>query len=268
MCAAGHPAEHRLGDAVKAVGMEFCPALGMSIPVGKDSMSMRTAWEHKGKEKSVVAPMSLIISAFSPVLDVRKTLTPQLHVDQGETEIILIDLGLGQNRLGASCLAQVFNQIGDEAADADSAEQLKGFFNTIQLLLAGYCWLITIALMVVCGNANRMAFAGHCGIDIDIAALGENAIAALFNEELGAAIQVKVANKDAVIQAFARAGLSDAVYVIGSINNDDKVRISSGETVLIENDRRYQRLWSETSFRIQLFEIIRIVPNKSLMIIG
>ena len=255
MCAAGHPGEDEaLYDTVKAVGMELCPALGMTIPVGKDSMSMRTAWEDKGKEKSVTSPMSLIITAFSPVLDVRKTVTPQLHTDQGDTEILLIDLGLGQNRLGASCLAQVYNQIGNEAADVDSAEHLKGFFDTIQSLLEADLLLAYHDRSDggLLATLTEMAFAGHCGIDIDIAALGEDAIAALFNEELGAAIQIKTVDKDAVIKAFTKAGLSEAVYVIGSINSNDKVRISSGETVLVENDRSYyQRLWSETSFRIQ-----------------
>ncbi len=255
MCAAGHPGEDEvLYDTVKAVGMELCPALGMTIPVGKDSMSMRTAWEDKGKEKSVTSPMSLIITAFSPVLDVRKTLTPQLHTDLGDTDILLIDLGLGQNRLGASCLAQVYNQIGNEAADVDSAEHLKAFFDTIQSLLEANLLLayhdrsdggLLATLM-------EMAFAGHCGLDIDIAALGEDAVAALFSEELGAVIQVKSADKGAVIKAFAEAGLSETVSAIGTTNSDDKVRISSGETLLIDNDRSYyQRLWSETSFRIQ-----------------
>lgn len=255
MCAAGHPGEDEaLYDTVKAVGMELCPELGMTIPVGKDSMSMRTAWEDKGKEKSVTSPMSLIITAFSPVLDVRKTVTPQLHTDQGDTDILLIDLGLGKNRLGASCLAQVYNQIGNEAADVDSAEQLKGFFNAIQQLLEADLLLAYHDRSDggLLATLAEMAFAGHCGIDIDITALGDDPVAALFNEELGAALQIKTADKDAVLNVFADAGLTEAVHAIGSTNGDDTIRISTGDNLLIDNDRSYyQRLWSETSFRIQ-----------------
>jgi phosphoribosylformylglycinamidine synthase len=255
MCAAGHPGEDAiLFDTVKAVGMELCPALGITIPVGKDSMSMRTAWEKNGKAKSVTAPMSLVISAFTPVVDVRKTVTPQLLTDIGSSSLLLVDLGFGKNRLGASCLAQVYNQIGNNPADLDNAESLKGFFNAIQQLLQenllqAYHDRSDGGLFT---TLAEMAFAGHCGIDIDIQALGEDAIAALFSEELGAVIQIKTADQVAVQKVLTEHGLADALHVIGSINNDDKIRICSAETVLIENERCYfQRLWSETSFRLQ-----------------
>ncbi|WP_161868061.1 hypothetical protein, partial [Pseudomonas yangonensis] len=115
MAAAGHPGEDaRLYDTVKAVGMELCPQLGITIPVGKDSMSMKTRWQEEGVDKSVTAPLSLVISGFAPVQDIRQTLTPQLRMDKGETDLILIDLGRGQNRMGASILAQVYAQIGQQ----------------------------------------------------------------------------------------------------------------------------------------------------------
>ncbi|MFA7552978.1 MAG: phosphoribosylformylglycinamidine synthase [Spongiibacteraceae bacterium] len=255
MCAAGHPGEDEaLFDTVKAVGMDLCPALGITIPVGKDSMSMRTAWQDNGKDKSVTAPMSVIITAFSPVLDVRKTVTPQLRTDKGDTEILLVDLGLGKNRVGASCLAQVYNQIGNTPADVDSAELLKGLFNAIQVLLEQDLLLayhdrsdgglfVTLA---------EMAFAGHCGVDINIEGLGEDAIAALFNEEVGVAVQIKVADRDAVLAIFEQQGLAAAVSCVATINHDDKLRVRCGDSVLLENQRSYyQRIWSETSFRIQ-----------------
>ncbi|MEE8057389.1 MAG: phosphoribosylformylglycinamidine synthase [Pseudomonadales bacterium] len=259
MCAAGHPGEDAtLYDTVAAVGMELCPQLGITIPVGKDSMSMRTDWEEPGKSKAVTSPMSLIISAFSPVLDVRKTVTPQLLTDKGDTDLLLIDLGLGKNRLGASCLAQVYNQVGNKAADLDNADLLKGFFSAIQQLLDDEMLLayhdrsdgglfVTLA---------EMAFAGHCGVDIDISSLcshqNEDAIAALFSEELGALIQIKRSDRDVVLTVFAQQGLTEAVKIIGMVNGDDTLRISCGDSILMENDRRYYlRLWSETSFRIQ-----------------
>jgi phosphoribosylformylglycinamidine synthase len=257
MCAAGHPGEdEKLYDTVKAVGMELCPALDMTIPVGKDSMSMRTAWQEESNgssnDKSVTAPMSLIISAFTPVLDVRKTVTPQLQLVQGETDLLLIDLGAGKNRLGASCLAQVYNQLGDVAADLDDAEKLKGFFNAIQQLLEqglllAYHDRSDGGLFV---TLVEMAFAGHCGIDINVP--GEDALAALFSEELGAVIQIKTGSRDAVMAILAQAGLANESSVIGSPNKTDSVVIHHNGQVILENTRtHYHRLWSETSYRLQ-----------------
>src|SRR6058998_2620762 len=135
MCAAGHPGEDAaLYDTVRAVGMELCPALGISIPVGKDSMSMRTTWRDGGTEHAVTAPISLIVSAFAPVPDARQALTPQLRLDQGETMLLLVDLGNGQNRLGGSALAQVHGRLGNVAPDLDDPDTLKGFFATVQEL--------------------------------------------------------------------------------------------------------------------------------------
>lgn len=253
MCAAGHPGEdEKLYDTVKAVGMELCPQLGITIPVGKDSMSMRTAWQHDGEDKSVTAPMSLIITAFSPVVDVRQTVTPQLRTDLGETDLILVDLGEGKNRMGASCLAQVYNQVGDTAADLDKPEQFKGFFNTVQALLEANK-LIAYHDRSDGGlftSLCEMAFAGRCGIDVNLAGLDADSVAVLFNEELGAVLQVRRDDSSSVLQLFAEAGVTASL--IASPNTEDKLRFSRDEEVLLEAERvDYQRLWSETSYRIQ-----------------
>ncbi len=253
MCAAGHPGEdEKLYDTVKAIGMELCPQLGITIPVGKDSMSMRTAWQQEGRDKSVTAPMSLVITAFTPVLDVRKTVTPQLRTDRGETDLILLDLGRGKNRLGASCLAQVYEQIGDTAADLDDAAQFKAFFTVLQSLLESQTIIAYHdrsdggLFTTLC----EMAFAGHCGIDVDLSGLDDDTLAVLFNEELGAVIQVDRRDRRLVLDAFAAEAVP--ALVIGTCSRDDQLRFSRGEEILLEQSRTdYQRLWSTTSYQIQ-----------------
>ncbi|MCP8463417.1 phosphoribosylformylglycinamidine synthase [Pseudomonas sp. ZM23] len=258
MAAAGHPGEDaRLYDTVKAVGMELCPALGITIPVGKDSMSMKTRWQDGDAEKSVTAPMSLIISGFAPVNDIRKTLTPQLRLDKGETDLILIDLGRGKNRMGGSILAQVNGQIGRAAPDVDDAEDLKAFFAVIQGLnadghLLAYHDRSDGGLMA---TVAEMAFAGHCGLDLRLDALAdsrEELIAVLFNEELGAVIQVHEGATPEVLAQFSAAGLEDCVAVIGQPVNGADIELSfNGERVFADQRRNLQRIWSETSYRIQ-----------------
>lgn len=255
MCAAGHPGEdERLYDTVRAVGMELCPQLGITVPVGKDSMSMRTVWNEGDEEKAVTAPMSLIISAFSPVLDVRKTVTPQLKALAEDTCLLLVDLGNGKHRLGASCLAQVYNQIGDEPADLDSAEQLKGFFNAVQSLLAedkllAYHDRSDGGLFV---TLAEMAFAGHCGLDVDLSALEGPSLAVLYSEEPGAVLQVRRGDIDAVKAVFADFGLAQQVVEIGKPETGDSLRIRRFAEVLFDKPRSYcQRLWSQTSYAIQ-----------------
>ena len=258
MAAAGHPGEDaRLYDTVKAVGMELCPQLGITIPVGKDSMSMKTRWQEEGVDKSVTAPLSLVISGFAPVQDIRQTLTPQLRMDKGETDLILIDLGRGQNRMGASILAQVYAQIGQQVPDLDDAEDLKAFFAVIQGLNAdGHLLayhdrsdggLLTTVL--------EMAFAGHCGLALNLDALADEASelpAVLFNEELGAVIQVRQDATPEVLAQFSAAGLDDCVAVIGQAVNNGEVSISfNGEPVFAGERRLLQRQWAETSYRIQ-----------------
>jgi phosphoribosylformylglycinamidine synthase len=258
MAAAGHPGEDaRLYDTVKAVGMQLCPELGITIPVGKDSMSMKTRWTEEGAEKSVTSPLSLVVSGFAPVVDIRQTLTPQLRLDQGETDLVLIDLGRGQNRMGASILAQVYGQMARQAPDVDDAEDLQAFFAVIQglnadrLLLAYHDrsdgGLLTTVL--------EMAFAGHCGLNLNLDALVESAAqipAALFNEELGAVVQVRQGDTEVVLAQFSAAGLADCVSVIGQPVNNGHVAIRFDGADVFAGDRRLlQRQWAETSYRIQ-----------------
>jgi phosphoribosylformylglycinamidine synthase len=258
MCAAGHPGEdEKLYDTVKAVGMELCPELGITIPVGKDSMSMRTVWDDNGEQKSVTAPMSLIISGFAPVLDARKTLTPQLRTDKGETDLILLDLGNGQNRMGLSALAQVYNEVGNSVPDVDDATLLANFFAAIQslneqgLLLAYHDradggLLVTIA---------EMGFAGRTGVDLNLDLLAEDTselAAALFNEELGAVIQIRRHDMETVFNELNAAGLGDVAKVIGTLNPDLQLNcFFEDEEVYSADLIQLQRWWSETSFRIQ-----------------
>jgi phosphoribosylformylglycinamidine synthase len=258
MAAAGHPGEDaRLYDTVKAVGMELCPELGITIPVGKDSMSMKTRWEDDGAEKSVTSPLSLIVTGFAPVTDIRKTLTPQLRLDKGETDLILIDLGRGQNRMGASILAQVYGKLGRQAPDVDDAEDLKAFFAVIQGLnqddrLLAYHDRSDGGLLT---TALEMTFAGHCGLDLCLDALADDAkelAAVLFNEELGAVIQVHQDHTAEVLAQFSAAGLGDCVAVIGKPVNGPHVAISyNGQPVFGGERRLLQRQWSETSYQIQ-----------------
>lgn len=256
MAAAGHPGEDQaLFDTVKAVGLELCPELGLTIPVGKDSMSMRTTWEEDGKAKSVTAPLSLIVSGVAPVVDVRKTVTPQLRTDKGETDLILIDLGRGQNRLGGSALAQVYRKVGDVPVDVDDAEDLKAFWAVIQGLLAddkllAYHDRSDGGLMA---TLCEMAFAGRTGIDILVERFrSDDLAAALFAEELGAVIQVRRIETEEVLQQLTAAGLGDCSSVIGHCNDDDFVRfIDDGDEVFVKQRTDLLRAWSETSYRLQ-----------------
>ncbi len=253
MAAAGHPGEDAaLFDTVRAVAKELCPALGISIPVGKDSMSMATRWEEGGAKKAVVSPLSLIVTAFAPVADARRTLTPQLRGDLGDTALILLDLGAGQDRLGASVLAETYNALGDRCPDLDDAARLKACFGLIQQL-NGAGKLIAYhdrsdggLFAAVC----EMAFAGHVGVDIELDA-GEP-FAALFSEELGAVLQVRRADAAAVLAAAEAAGLAGMARVVGTLNNADRVRVAQAGKVLLDEARTDLIVaWSEASYRIQ-----------------
>jgi phosphoribosylformylglycinamidine synthase len=255
MSPAGHPGEDAgLYEAVKAVGEELCPALGLTIPVGKDSMSMKTKWVDNGEQKEVTSPLSLIITAFARVEDVRKTVTPQLRTDQGDSSLVLIDLGNGKNRLGATALAQVYKQLGDKPADVDNAEQLKGFYNAIQRLvmddkLVAYHDKGDGGLFV---TLAEMAFAGHCGVKTDIAALGTDHLAVLFNEELGAVVQVLNHDLEAVLAVLADHGLSGCSHVIGTVEANDLVVMTAGDAVVVKRSRTDLRvIWAETTHQMQ-----------------
>ena len=255
MAAAGHPGEDAgLYEAVKAVGEELCPELDITIPVGKDSMSMKTKWEENGEEKSVTAPLSLVITAFARVEDVRNTVTPQLRTDKGDTSLILIDLGNKQNRMGASCLAQVYNELGTSAPDVDNASDLKGFFDGMQALIKdnkviAYHDRSDGGLFT---TVAEMAFAGKAGASVNLDGLGEDAASILFNEELGGVIQVAKADEAAVLEVLAANGLGEMSHVIGSVNTEDKVSFSfAGKEVLANTRTHYRTVWAETTFQMQ-----------------
>ncbi len=255
MAAAGHPGEDaRLYDTVQAVGMELCPELGIAIPVGKDSMSMKTVWEQAGEQREMAAPLSLIISAFAPVGDVRATLTPQLRSDLGDTDLILIDLGKGQNRLGASALAQVYGQIGHHGADLSDPDSLKRFFSVIQelnrsgLLLAYHDRSDGGLFSLLC----EMAFAGRCGVTIDVDDLGEDDLALLFAEELGAVLQVRHTDTDDVLKQLFDAGLGRSSHVLGTLNGEDMITFRRAGKPILQGSRvEFQQAWSQTTRQMQ-----------------
>ena len=278
MAACGQPGQDAaLFDTVKAVGMELCPALGISIPVGKDSLSMRTTWQDDGEAKSVISPVSLIVSAFAPVPDVRRSLTPQLKLDAGDTALVLIDLGRGKNRLGASALAQVTQQLGDSVPDVDSPEDLKAFFAAIQRLngegkLLAYHDRSDGGLFA---TLVEMAFAGRAGVSVNLDILtmeGEHAsdwgdaknwaaqvgerrnemtLRALFSEELGAVIQVREEDKRQVMNVLRELNLGACSHIIGKVNDRGVVEFTRDAKVIYNEKRSsLHRLWSETSWRI------------------
>src|SRR5437764_7511046 len=246
MAAAGYPGEDAaLYDTVRAVALELCPALGVSIPVGKDSLSMQTRWA----DKEVVAPLSLIVSAFAPVEDARDTLTPELRTDAVDTELLLIDLGCGKNRLGGSMLAQTFAAgYGTECPDVDEPALLKAFFAAIHalrpLILSYHDRADGRLFATVC----EIAFAGHCGVTINLDALAfeaatddvdafkrnadeqlagrarELALAALYNEALGAVVQIRARDRAKAMLVLREAGLGACTHVIGQLNNRDEIR--------------------------------------------
>jgi len=256
MVSAGHEGEDAgLFDTVRAVGMELCPKLGIAIPVGKDSMSMKTKWNENGKEKVVTAPLSLIVSAFAPVADVRKTLTPTLITDQGETRLLFIDLAKGKQRLGGSIFAQAFSHLEKEAPDLEHPELLKAFFQAIQgsskdgKILA-YHDRSDGGLF---STLAEMAFAGRTGLDINIDSLKAHPLQALFNEELGAVIQVKATQVTEVVQEFKNHHFpAEFIHDIGAVSSHDNIIVNhQGQVLLSESRVKFQQIWSQVSYKIQ-----------------
>ncbi|MET0404233.1 MAG: phosphoribosylformylglycinamidine synthase [Cystobacter sp.] len=255
MAAAGSPGEDaNLYAAVTAVGMELCPALGLAIPVGKDSMSMRTVWEENGKRKAVTSPLSLIVSAFAPVLDVRYSLTPQLREPDEDTRLLFVDLAGGQQRLGGSVLAQTYSQVGPRCPDVERPEVLKEFFGAMQALNE-------LSLVLAYHDRSdggllttlvEMAFAGHCGFEVDVAALGADAVAALFNEELGAVLQVRATELPRVREVLKAHGLEALTHELGRPRPALSARVLQGERVVLEEDVMGLRaVWSRVSHEMQ-----------------
>ena len=273
MAACGAPGEDaRLFDTVAGV-TELCRQIGLAIPVGKDSLSMRAAWEEEGKPKEVVSPVSLIVTAFAPVDDVRRTLTPLLALDVGETELLLLDLG--QNRIAGSALAQVFNAPGVKTPDIDDPGALKGLFDAVQQLnraglLLAYHDRSDGGLFV---TACEMAFASHVGITLDMDGLcydgatldvdgaekrpdllegraHEKLVRALFNEEAGALIQIRRADREKVTASLRQHGVP--YHFVGHPNTSDEIRVvRNARRVLQESRVDLHRAWSELTFRMQ-----------------
>ncbi|MDP3857894.1 MAG: phosphoribosylformylglycinamidine synthase [Stagnimonas sp.] len=240
----------RLFDTVKAVGAELAPALGIAIPVGKDSLSMKAQWSQDGVAKTQTAPLSLIVSAFAPVADVRRSLTPQL-VAEPATALLLIDLGNGRNRLGGSILAQVYQQLGDTAPDLDQPAQLKAAFELVQKLnqqgrVLAYHDRSDGGLFA---TVVEMALAGRSGVTVQLEALGVDPLAALFNEELGMVLQLRAADVAAVLSEAQAAGLSSTV--IGEPTAEDYVRFRHGGRELFADTLEpLHKTWAETSHRM------------------
>lgn len=215
---------------------------------------MQSVWQDNGEEKRVVAPLSLIASAFAPVANVRQSLTPQLQQTDDDSVVLLIDLGRGQQRLGGSALAQVHDQTGGEAPDIEQADDLAALFQGIQLLndaglLLAYHDRSDGGLFT---TLCEMAFAGHLGLDVDIAGLGDDATAALFNEEAGVVVQVRREDATAVMEHFARTSLTGHVHELGMVTRQHELHIKADDRTIYRQELpALQRLWSATSYHMQ-----------------
>ena len=253
MAAAGHPGEDaNLFDTVKAVGDELCRDLGVAIPVGKDSLSLRTRWQEGQDEYQVVAPVSLIVSAFAPVTDVRRHLTPRLQRTEESSYLLLLDLGDGKNRLGGSCLAQAFNRMGGETPDLDDPGSLKSFFSAIQELnerdmLLAYHDRADGGLLA---TVAEMMFASRLGVTLKLTGSKRDLLAQLFAEELGAVIQVPKNKLTQVQMVIDRTGAK--ATAIGRVEARPLLTVrNDDETVLSLDRKQLQREWSAMSYRIQ-----------------
>ncbi|RIA94072.1 phosphoribosylformylglycinamidin [Glomus cerebriforme] len=263
MCAANHDGEGSgLYEAVQAIGLKLCPALGISIPVGKDSMSMKMKWKDENGNQEVTSPLSLNITGFATVVNTHKTLTPQLRTDlQENTILVFLDLANGKQRMGGSAIAQVYKQIGNEAPDVESPNLIKAFFKAIQdvrqddyEIVLAYHDRSDGGLFV---TIIEMAFAGHVGVNINISSILQNddVIGALFNEELGAVIQLRQSDLENVTKTFVNSGFpKENIYYIGDVSSDKSqtILIRKDEQILFQSSRvELQRLWSETSYQMQ-----------------
>jgi phosphoribosylformylglycinamidine synthase len=238
---------------VRAVGEQLCPALGISIPVGKDSLSMQTVWRDNGEQRTL-APVSLIVTAFARVADVRRALTPRIKLDRGDSELWLIDLGAGRDRLGASALTQAFNRGGGVPPDLDDPQRLKNLFALVReaegagLLLAYHDRSDGGAIVTLL----EMAFAGHCGLEIRLDGWAENTLRALFNEEPGAVLQVRSADRDAFMALAAKHGLAAMTHAIGRPKPKLGIKLLLGdETFAKWNWKQLFAAWHETSHAMQ-----------------
>jgi phosphoribosylformylglycinamidine synthase len=253
MAAAGHPGEDaNLFDTVKAVGDELCREIGVAIPVGKDSMSMRTRWDDEAGEHNVVAPVSLIVSAFAPVTDVTRHLTPQLRETEEPSYLLLLDLGGGKNRLGASCLAQAYTRAGGATPDLDDPQQLMGLFAAVQELnsrrmLLAYHDRSDGGLLA---TVAEMIFASRLGVSLTLAGSRVELLGRLFSEEIGAVVQVAKSKLPQVQMVLDRNGVK--AEALGRVDDSGKLLVRDEEQTVLELDRAtMQREWSGMSYRIQ-----------------
>ncbi|WP_231471355.1 phosphoribosylformylglycinamidine synthase [Thioalkalivibrio sp. HK1] len=265
MAACGHPGEDaRLFDAVEAVAMELCPKLGIAIPVGKDSLSMQTRWQdHEGKERAVIAPVSLVVSAFAPVRDIRKNLVPMARLDAGETLLVLVDLGFGAHRIGGSALALAWGRTAMQAPDIDRPEALPALFRALDHLRREGLALAyhdrSDGGLATC--ALEMAFAGRAGFELDltpllpasIAPTKPDPLALLFCEEPGIVLQVRKDDLEGVLRILrSERSLGDCVHPIGRIIDEDRCLFRLGDEILFASSRsNLHRLWSQTSHRMR-----------------
>ncbi len=255
MAAAGEAGQDAvLFDTVKAVGLEFCPELGIAIPVGKDSLSMKTVWQDGGTQKRMLAPVSLVVSAFAPVTDVGRSLTPQLDLSLPDSRLLLLDLGRGKNRLGGSCLAQVYAEFGSTVPDLDDPALLRGFFAAIQELNAAGLLLAyhdrSDGGLAAC--LCEMAFASHCGLELDLNLPEEELMPAWFAEEAGAVIQVRGDQIERVRACLQNHGLSAYVHDLGRPVAGTTLSLRrNGQEVMETGLPELQRQWSRTSHAVQ-----------------
>ena len=256
MAAAGYQGEDAaLFDTVKTVGMDLCPALGIAIPVGKDSLSMKSVWRDNDIEKTMTAPLSLIVTTFAPVSDISKTLTPELKWLDDETSLLIM-IDLGKSRLGGSILAQVYNQIGEtnDCPDLEDPALLIGFFNAIQTLnsqgkILSYHDRSDGGVLA---TVTEMMFTSRLGISLSLDHLGNDTLSALFNEELGAVLQIRASDQDAVFTLLADFGLKEHSFLIGDVLKEQILNISSkNELIYSANRADLQTTWSEVSYRMQ-----------------
>jgi phosphoribosylformylglycinamidine synthase len=253
MAAMGNAGEDALMyDTVKAVGIELCPQLGIAIPVGKDSLSMKSVWFDNDQEKTMTAPLSLIVTAFAPVVDISRTFTPQLKDE--ESVLLLIDLGKGRNRLGASVLAQVYQQLGNQTPDLDDPGLFKQFFSAIQYLNTGNLLLAYHDRSDggLLATVSEMLFASRLGIELEIDALGKDMLAGLFNEELGAVVQIRSTDLAQVLNTLDDFGLRVCSHLIGKIVKTQTISISIAKQVIYSSTRaELQQIWSQVSYQMQ-----------------
>ena len=255
MAAAGEPGQDAvLYETVRAVGLELCPKLGIAIPVGKDSLSLKTVWQAEDGERRMLAPVSLVVTAFAPVTDARKALTPQLQRDAGPTRLLLIDLGEGRNRMGGSVLSQVTGQFGNDVPDLNSPDKLRGFFRAIQrlnregLLLAYHDRSDGGLLATAC----EMAFAGRAGLKLNFEGSAARLMRQLFCEELGAVIQVRADDLRKVRAICRDEGLGDLLQDVGRPVEGADMEISlAGERVFETGLPELLQTWASTSHGIQ-----------------